>query len=116
MDNNNDKNDNNNNGNNKTLIKNSSEFKIYPLFDELVDSLYTPELNTLIEKNCTSILDKKTFIMFIIMYFMTFLHLKPSKENMKIFLTDMLKNPQKRSKCIELFMSFENSVKQITEY
>jgi hypothetical protein len=91
---------------------------IYPMIDELVDSLYTHDINNLIDTKCETTDDRRVFLMFLIMYFYTYLSIpKDVKEQydmkyeLKIFLTEMIRNPEKRSKCIELYTTFENSVK-----
>ena len=91
---------------------------IYPMIDELVDSLYTPEINNLIDTKCETTDDRRVFLMFLIMYFYTYLSIPKDvkeqydmKHELKVFLTDMIRNPEKRSKCIELYTTFENSVK-----
>ena len=94
---------------NKQVEKN---VRVYPFIDELVDSLYTDELNRLIDSENVQF-DKKTFFMFIIIYFSTRLYASNesiSKENLKTFMTDLIRNPMKRSKCIEVFMMFEKSL------
>jgi hypothetical protein len=86
--------------------------RVYPFIDELVDSLYTDELNKLIDSENVQF-DKRTFLMFIIIYFSTRLYASNesiSKENIKLFMTDLIRNPMKRGKCIELFMMFEKSL------
>ena len=95
--------------NNKQVDKN---LRVYPFIDELVDSLYTDELNKLIDSENVQF-DKRTFLMFIIIYFSTRLYASNetiSKENIKNFMTDLIRNPMKRCKCIELFMMFEKSL------
>jgi hypothetical protein len=97
------------------LEKVHAVYKVYPFINNLVDFLYTDELNTLIQNNIKSDLDKRSFMMYIIMYFYTYLNVshKTSKEDIKYFLTDIIQNPDKRQKCIELYMNFENiSIKQ----
>jgi len=91
---------------------------IYPMIDELVDSLYKHDINNLIDTKCETTDDRRVFLMFLIMYFYTYLSIpKDVKEQydmkyeLKIFLTEMIRNPEKRSKCIELYTTFENSVK-----
>lgn len=91
---------------------------IYPMIDELVNSLYTADINNLIETKCETTDDRRVFLMFLIMYFYTYLSIPKDikekfdmKQELKVFLTDMIKNPEKRSKCIELYTTFENSVK-----
>lgn len=90
---------------------------IYPMINELVDSLYTSEINQLIDTKCETIDDKRVFLMFIIVYFYTYLSLPKNvkdsydmKDELKIFMTDMIRNPEKRSKMVELYRTFENSV------
>jgi hypothetical protein len=91
---------------------------IFPMIDDLVNSLYTDEINNLIDTKCKTIEDKRVFLMFIIMYFYTYLNISQDikeqfniKKELKIFLTDIIKNPEKRSKCIELYTNFEQSIK-----
>jgi hypothetical protein len=77
-----------------------------------VDSLYTDEINLLIDSDNVHV-DKKTFLMFVIMYFATRLYASDntvSKEHIKVFLTDMIRNPEKRIKCIEIFLLFERNL------
>lgn len=90
--------------------------KIYPMIDKLVDVLYNKEMNDLIYEKCQTTDEKRVFLMFIIMYFYSFLSISDintSKYNLKIelkkFLNELIKNPLKRSKIIELYQNFENS-------
>ena len=84
--------------------------KIYPFVDELVDALYTDELNKIIDSENVQV-DKRTFIMFIVMYFTTRIHSDIlDKESIKYFLTDLIRTPEKRQQCIEIFLMFEKSV------
>lgn len=90
---------------------------IYPMIDELVESLYTQEINNLIDTKCETVDDKRVFLMFMIMYFYTYLSIPNEiktkydmKEELKIFMSDMIKNPDKRMKMIELYRTFETSV------
>lgn len=91
---------------------------IYPMIDELVNSLYKEEINNLIDTKCETVDDRRVFLMFLMMYFYTYLSIPKDvkeqfdmKNELKVFLTDMIRNPEKRSKCIELYTTFENSVK-----
>lgn len=95
---------------------------IYPMIDELVNSLYKPELNNLIDTKCHTLDDKRVFLMFLIMYFYTYLSIPNEikdkfdiKHELKVFLTDIIRNPEKRTKCIELYKTFENSVKSLKD-
>jgi hypothetical protein len=89
---------------------NNTNTKIYPFIDELVDALYTDELNKIIDSENVQ-LDKKTFLMFIVMYFTTRIHSNIlDKDSIKYFLTDLIRTPEKRQQCIEIFLMFEKSV------
>jgi hypothetical protein len=92
--------------------------EIYPMIDELVNSLYKEEINNLIDTKCETVDDRRVFLMFLMMYFYTYLSIPKDlkeqcdmKNELKVFLTDMIRNPEKRSKCIELYTTFENSIK-----
>lgn len=78
---------------------------IYPMIDDLVETLHNDTLNNLIDSKCVTNLDKKTFMIFVIMYFYTYLNVgkEASKEDIKIFLTELIRNPDKRKQCIELY-------------
>ena len=88
---------------------------VYPMIDELVDILYNDDLNNLMDTKCTTDLDKKTFMMFILMYFYTYINIhktETSKDDIKIFLSDLIKNPDKRKQVIELYSTVvSNSIK-----
>jgi hypothetical protein len=78
---------------------------IYPMIDDLVETLHNDTLNNLIDTKCITELDKKTFMIFVITYFYTYLNVGKdvSKEDIKIFLTELIRNPEKRRQCIELY-------------
>ena len=94
--------------------------KNYPFVEELVDILYTTELNDLIDARCETEEDKKVFIMFILTYFYTFLSIPTDikktdelKSELKLFITDLIRNPEKRYNIIQLYKTFENSIKYL---
>lgn len=100
-----------------TDINSHEIFPIYPFINELVDALYTDELNNIIDSDNVRF-DKKTFLMFIIMYFVTRLytsHEEFSKDDIKLFLTNIIRNPEKRRRCIEIFLMFEKNLNEITD-
>lgn len=78
---------------------------IYPMIDDLVETLHNDTLNNLIDAKCITELDKKTFMIFVITYFYTYLNVGKdvSKEDIKIFLSELIRNPDKRRQCIELY-------------
>lgn len=88
--------------------------QIFPFIDEMVNIFYTTECNDLIEKAIQAESDKSIFMMYIMLYFG--IHLKLESENdeikknqIKILLTDLIKDHNKRRLCIEMFQSkFQN--------
>ena len=108
-----------------SLATTSSSGYVCPFMDDLVDSLYTDELNTLIEKTCQTGLDKRTFMMFIMMYFFTMLNVSGAgtctsegvdrKSMLKEFMSDLIMNSEKRRRCVDLYVSFERSVAALGE-
>ena len=60
-------------------VKNMVENKIYPFIDEMVDVFYTENCNSMIKQAIETESDKKTFLMFVMMYFG--IHLKLENEN-----------------------------------
>jgi len=89
----------------------------YPGIDKLVDALYCDEINSYINDICHDELDKKTFIMFVIMYFYIYFGLECnvqtselSKQNIKLVLSDIIRDPEKRHQCIQLFTQFQKSI------
>lgn len=97
--------------NNKTQNEIQHEIiKIYPFINELVDTFYKEHLNTFIDKSIESEGDKSVFLMFIMMYFCIHLKLENEnndikKDNIKILMSDIINDPEKRKLCLELFES-----------
>lgn len=97
-----------------TSNNNSEINKIYPFINEMVDSFYTKECNELIEGAIETESDKSIFMMYIMMYFG--IHLKLERENdetkkhqIKLLLTDLIRDHDKRKYCIEMFQNkFQN--------
>lgn len=94
--------------------------KNYPFIEDLVDTLYTTELNNLMDNKCSTEEDKRVFIMFILMYFYTYLSIplevkknEEIKSELKLFLSDIIRNPEKRQIIIQLYKNFENSIKYL---
>ena len=92
---------------------------ILPFIDELVNLLYTSDINNVIKKKCITNDDKRVFLMFVLMYFYSYLNLQnvqnvqnniDVKDILKIFLSDLIKNPDKRLKCIEMYSIFEDTI------
>lgn len=87
--------------------------KPLPFVDELVDALYTPELNNLINSDNVQV-DKRTFLMFIIMFFSARLYSYKDvqKHELKMFITDIIKDSNKRLCYINMFLEMEKSVQK----
>ena len=108
------------NSNNKQLINlinenNSNDVTVYPFIDELVDSLFSDNLNALIEKNTEINSDKSVFMMFVNIYFMAYLHTtqtqnrvsnEEKKHTLKKMLSEVMKCPEKRQICVSLIKQF----------
>ena len=102
-----------------SIVPSKSLGYVCPFMDDLVDSLYTEELNALIEKTCVTGLDKRTFMMFIMMYFFTYLNTNSERTDsertdserpdrkalLKVFMSDLIMNSEKRRQCVELYVS-----------
>ena len=87
---------------------NNSLSDIYPFINDLVDTFYTEKLNLLVQQSIEQEQDKSVFMMFVMMYFGIHLKLKSEndqdkKDQIKLLLNDLIKNPEKRKYCIEMF-------------
>lgn len=88
---------------------------IYPFIDDMVNTLYTQESNDLIKRAIEGETDKSVFMMFIMMYFGIHLKLETQndevkKQQIKLLLTDLIRDPEKRKYCIEMFQNKFNNV------
>lgn len=88
---------------------------IFPFVNEMVETLYNEQCNSLIDKSIENEQDKSTFMMFIIMYFGIHLKLETKdddtkKTQIKMLLTELIRDPEKRRYCIELFQSKFNNL------
>jgi hypothetical protein len=96
---------------NQIQIKKS---KPLPFINDLVDVLFTKEINNLIDDNCVTVEDKRVFMMFLMTYFYSYLSIsvkdQHTKQNLKEFLSNLINNPDKRLKCIELYTTFEKTL------
>lgn len=89
----------------------SELIEIYPFIDELVETLCTQKTKTLIKKHIETDSDKQTFLMFIFLYFsieLKFIGMEgmsdeEHKKGLKYIMSEIIKNPEKRKQCIELF-------------
>lgn len=109
--------DNKNKENENRLEKYEKDIKneIYPFINDMVDTFYTDNCNELIENSISGGYDKSIFLMFVVMYFGIHLKLENSnkeekKTQIKLLMTDFIKDPIKRNMCINIFEEkFHNS-------
>ena len=101
----------------KELDKFINNKEILPFIDQLVNLLYTSDINKVIEKKCKTQIDKRVFLMYIIMYFYSYLIIPNEvkkdlyiKESLKKYLSELINNSEKRLKCIEMYQTFENII------
>lgn len=94
-----------------------NDIQILPGINILVNILYTDKLNKFLDKNQTND-DRRILLMFLIMYFYSYLSIPNEvkenntdiKQNLKIFLSDLIADHTKRSRCLEMYRSFETTV------
>ena len=101
---------------NKTIIKQ----KIYPFINEMVDTFYNDDSNSLMEKVIDNNDDKSIFLMFVMMYYSIYLKLdnknkKMKRDQIKILMNELIEDPEKRTFCIEMFANkFQDIFKTVT--
>lgn len=92
----------------QTLQKTQTLDNIYPFINEMVETFYNENANKLIEKSIQHNCDKSIFMMYITMYFAIHLKLKDDKNKkhyIKQIMSEIINDPLKRSKVIEMFES-----------
>lgn len=97
---------------------------VYPFVDELVNTLFTGEINDLMSKHIEGAYDKQVFLMFIMLYFGVHIHLdgeatEDKKQAIKYIVTECVKDPIKRQSCLEMFArvvpELKENAKRLTE-
>ena len=96
-------------------VRNVDDTEVYPFVNHLVEYLYTNELHELIKNTVQSEVDKRTFVMYIMFYFYTYLNISKdtSKKDIKLFMTSVIKNSEKRKKLIEFYLIHEKMFKTL---
>ena len=100
--------------------KNRIKEKIYPFVNKMVDAFYNDYSNSLIEQSIENDNDKSVFLMFVMMYFGIHLKLDNNNDNIKkdqikILMTELIKDPAKRQFCIKMFETkFQDIFKTVT--
>ena len=83
--------------------------------NELVDKLYNDNINEYIkDRNNT---DKRVIFMFIMMYFYTYIFSKEelTKNDIKVIISDLIKNKDKRLECLGIYKNVENMIQYSTQ-
>jgi hypothetical protein len=89
---------------------------VYPLINEIVDELSDTDLKAIIERSCETRMDKGIFMMFVTMYFYVFLSdTELSKHEIKLILTDAIRDPEKRQYCLQVFFGTMNKLIEETK-
>lgn len=103
-----------------SLVKVLNDDQILPGVNDLVDMLYNEKLNNYMNSKCDTMEDRRVMFMFLIMYFYSYLSIPESmksgvdvKEMLKVFLSDLIRNGEKRKKCLEMYEGFENTIKMV---
>lgn len=82
--------------------------EIYPFIRDFVDTFYTENINKFINNSVEQPIDKNTMLMYIAMYFMTYLkiddHVDKKFEIIET-MNNVVCNPEERQKFIEMFNS-----------
>lgn len=102
-------------------VKKQTTNHVYPFVDELVNALFTQEVNDLMSKHIEGAYDKQIFIMFIMLYFGVHIHLEgepteDKKEAIKYIVTECVRDPLKRQGCLELFSRIMPSLESKTHH
>lgn len=97
-----------------------NDIQILPGINDLVNVLYNDELNKFLDKRNETRDDKRVLLMFLVMYFYSFLSIpKEVKDNvdikqcLKAFLSDIIKDQHKRTRCLEMYKTFESTVETL---
>lgn len=93
-------------------IELKKEQKLNSFIDQLVNLLHTEEMINFIDSHCEDIIDKRTFLMFVLMYYFTLFSsdISISKESIKFFLEQIILDPVKRLDCIKLYKNIEDCI------
>ena len=102
------------------IIKLVNDNQILEGINDLVNVLYNERINEYINNKCETQDDRRVMFMFLIIYFYSYLSIPNElkdvvdiKEMLKIFLSDLMKNSEKRKRCLDMYEGFENTIKTI---
>ena len=102
----------------KQLNELVNDITILPGINDLVNVLYTEHLNEFLDKKNETSDDRRVLLMFLIMYFYSYLSIPKRiksnvdvKQTLKAFLSDLISDHTKRKACLDMYQSFEKTVK-----
>jgi hypothetical protein len=102
----------------KELNELVNDAKILPGINDLVDVLYTENLNEFLDKKNETQDDRRVIMMFIMMYFYSYISVPREvknyidvKQTLKAFLSDLIRDKDKRLICVNVYKNFEDSLK-----
>lgn len=103
--------------NHKTKVVNNApnHNQVYPFIDELVDTLHSEGIKSIIQEKVQSDMDKSIFLTFVLMYYVINLKLqsvdsddynKCIKQQIKSIMSQIIRDPEQRKACLLTFESY----------
>lgn len=98
--------------------------RIYPFIDKIVETFYD-EFDQILDEHVEQHEDKSIIMMYILMYFTVHVKLKDQlaqmthkerRDTMKTVLSDIIRNPEKRQLCLQMFETKFRSIFQDTTF
>jgi len=102
------------------IVKLVNDDQILPGVNDLVNILYNERINEYMNNKCETADDRRVMFMFLIMYFYSYLSIPRElkdivnvKDMLRTFLSDLIKNSEKRKKCLKMYEGFEDIIKTV---
>lgn len=102
----------------KELNELVNDIQILPGINDLVNVLYIENLNEFLDKKNETSDDRRVLLMFLIMYFYSYLSIPKQvksnvdvKQTLKVFLSELIRDKDKRLICLNVYKNFEDSLK-----
>lgn len=102
----------------KQLNELVNDAQILPGINDLVNVLYTEHLNEFLDKKNETSDDRRVLLMFLIMYFYSYISIPREvknyidvKQTLKVFLSELIRDKDKRLICLNVYKNFEDSLK-----
>lgn len=95
-----------------------NDIDILPGINDLIDVFYNDGINKYIDKKCDNTDDRRVIMMFIMMYFYSYISIPRElknyidvKQTLKVFLSELIRDKDKRLICLNVYKNFEDSLK-----